>query len=226
MPLKTLWSREALCFRDIHFVPAQHMLKMQHMSLRYLKSLIQDDTFQPASYKPTNYNGSTAILIVFHSDREHKGVEHIFIGLVVRREESSIYMQVDILTFMESIEVDLKKARDMHEEGLDPGRRHSYCLLLTNYRGFMAIPTDPPYCLVYRIVYHENIEDPSHFNTSANPSGMCTHSCMCHTLLQHADMEQLHQRTFEGSRLIIPCGEQYRTLFPKIVAPRNQQGSH
>ena len=133
-------------------------------------------------------------------------------------------MQADILTFTESIEVDLKKVRDMCEEGLDPGGRHSYCLLLTNYRGIMAIPTDPPYCLVYPIVYRENVEDQSHFNTSASPSGMCTHACMCCVLLQHANMEPLHWRTFKGSCLIIPHGAQYRTLFPEIISLCNHQG--
>ena len=161
---------------------------------------------------------------MFHSDREHKGVELIFIGLVVHCKESSIYMQADILTFMKSIEVDLKKVRDMCEEGLDPGRRHSYCLLLTNYGSIMAILKDPPYCLVYPIVYHKNVEDPSHFNTSASSSGMQTHACMYCTLLKHVDMEPLHQRTFKGSHLIIPHGMQYRTLFPEIVALCNHQG--
>ena len=198
--------------------PAQHTLKMQCVSLRYLKSQIQNDTFQPVSYRPTNYSGTTTILIVFHSDRDHKGIEHIFIGLVVHHEESSIYMQADILTFVESIEVDLKKARDMHEVGLDQGRRHSYCLLLANHGGIVAIPTDPPYCLVYPIVYDKNVEDKSHFNTSASPSGMHTHVCMCHALLQHVDMVPLHQRTFQGSHLIILHSAQYRTLFPEIIA--------
>ena len=83
------------------------MLKMQHVPLKYLKTLIQDDTFQPVSYKPTEYSETTAILIVFHSDREHKGVEHIFIGLVVCQEESSIYIQADILIFVQSIEAEV-----------------------------------------------------------------------------------------------------------------------
>ena len=97
-------------------------------------------------------------------------------------------------------------------EGLDPGGRHSYCLLLTNYGGIMAIPTDPPYCLVYPIVY------------------LCqplrnVHTCLhCCTLLQHVDMEPFHQRTFEGSCLIIPYCVQYRTLFLEIVALCNHRG--
>ena len=161
---------------------------------------------------------------MFHSDREHKGIEHIFIGLVVCHEESSIYMQADILTFVESIEVDLKKVRDMHEVGLDQGRRCSYCLLLAYYRDIMAIPTDPPYCLVYPIMYHKNAEDKSHFNTSTSPSGMHTCVCMCRALLQHVDMEPLHQRTFEGSHLIIPHSAQYRTLFLEIIALCNHWG--
>ena len=80
------------------------------------------------------------------------------------------------------------------------------------------------HCLVYPIVYCKNVEDPSHCNTSASPSGMHTCTCMCHTLLQHADMGPLCWRTFKGSHLIIPCSTQYRTLFPEIVALHNHQG--
>ena len=109
MPSKTLRSCKVLCFRDIHFAPVQHTLNVQHVSLRYLKSLIHDNAFQPVSYEPTEYSGTTTIPIVFHSNREHKGIEHIYIGLVVCHEKHSIYMQADILNFVETIEADLKK---------------------------------------------------------------------------------------------------------------------
>ena len=52
---------------------------------------------------------------------------------------------------------------------------------------------------------------------------MCTCTCVSRALLQHMDMDPFHQRTFEGSCLIIPCSVQYRTLFPEIIAPCNHQ---
>ena len=87
----------------------------------------------------------------------------------------------------------------------------------------MAIPTDPPYFLVYPIVYNDG-EDQNHFYTAASPSGMCTRSCMCLPQLQHVDKDLVHWRTYEGSCLIILCGAQYRTLFPEIAMPHNHWG--
>ena len=118
----------------------------------------------------------------------------------------------------------LKKARDRCAQNKDPGGVCSYSLLIANYGGIMAIPTDPPYCLVYPIVYNDDTEDQNHFNTAASPSGMHTHACMCHTLLQHVDKDPDHRKTYEGSHLIIPCGAQYRTLFLEIVVPGNHWG--
>ena len=85
----------------------------------------------------------------------------------------------------------------------------------------MAIPTNPPYCLVYPTVYSDDAEDQNHLNTAASPSGMHTHSCMCCTLLQHVHRDPVHQRTYEGNHFVIPQCTQYRTLFPEIVAPCN-----
>ena len=88
----------------------------------------------------------------------------------------------------------------------------------------MAIPTDPPFCLVYPTVYNDDTEDQNHFNTAASPSGMCTRSYICCTLLQHADKDPVCWITYEGSHLVIPHSPQYRTLFPEITAPSNHQG--
>ena len=90
--------------------------------------------------------------------------------------------------------------------------------------GIMAVPTDPPYCLVHPTVYNDDTEDQNHFNTAASPSGTCTCSCICHTLLQHAGKDPVYWRTYEGSHLVIPHGAQYRTLFPEIIAPCNHWG--
>ena len=96
---------------------------------------------------------------------------------------------------MKAIEADIKKVRDRHTQNKDPGRVCSYVLLVANYGGIMAIPTNPPYCLVYPTLYNEDTEDQNHFITPASPSGMHTCACMCQALLQHADMDPVHWRT-------------------------------
>ena len=77
---------------------------------------------------------------------------------------------------------------------------------------------------MYLTVYNDDAEDQNHFNIAASPSGMCTHAYMCCALLQLMDKDPDHQRTYEGSCLVVPHGTQYRTLFPEIVTPHNHWG--
>ena len=212
---------EALHLRDTCFAPQQCTLNVQWVSLFYLRSLVPDNAFQPEGFKPDAYSHTMAILIIFLSDKEHQVIEHVHISLVVWCEECCLYMPNGILPFMKSIEADLQKVWDRCTENKDPDGAHLYSLLIANYGGAMAVPTDPPYC---PSMYNTGVEDQNHFNTGASPSGLCTHSCICCTLLQHADIEPIHQRTYEGSHLIIPHGAQYRTLFPEIAAPCNHWG--
>ena len=206
LPRDMMTSHEALCFGGIHFMLPQCTLNMQWVFLVYLKSLVADNSFQPEGIKPNAYSNTTAILIVFLSDEEHQGREHVHISLVVYCEGCCLYMQDRILPFVKSIEVDLKKVRDPCTQNKYPGVVHSYSLFIANYGGIMAIPTDPPYCLVHPAVYNDDVEDQNHFNTAASPSEMCTCSCICHALLQHTDKDPVCQRTYEGSCLVIPCG--------------------
>ena len=129
---------------------------------------------------------------LYSSDKKHECIQHIHFGLLVCCEECNLYMQEGILPLVKFIEADLKKVRDRHAQNKDPGWVHSYALLVANYGSIMAIPTDPPYCLVYPTVYNEDMEDQNHFNTAASSSGMCTHACICHTLLQLMDKDPDH----------------------------------
>ena len=174
LPWDVMTGYEALCLRDIHFAPLQWTLNMQWVSLIYLKSLVTDNAFQPEGIKPDAYCHITAILIVFLSNAEHQVIEHVHIGLVVWHEGCCLYMQNGILPFMKSIEANLKKVRHRHAQNKDPSRAHSYSLLIANYGGVMAVPTDTPYCLVYPTMYNDDAENQNHFNTAASLSGLHT----------------------------------------------------
>ena len=145
-------------------------------------------------------------------------------SLMVHHVGCHLYTQDGILPFVKSTEEDLAKVRERHACNKDIGGAHSYTLLVANYGGIMAVPTGPPYCLVYPIMYNAGAEDQTHFNTVANPSGMCTCVCMCCSLLQLMDKDPRNRRTFEGSRLIVPHGTQYQSLFLEITTPCNHQG--
>ena len=90
-------------------------------------------------------------------------------------------------------------------------------MLVANFGGLMAIPTDPPYCLVYPNTYSEEValENQNHFNTTGGPPGLHTSSCICCTLLQHADLTEVQRQKYNGSCLIVPRGTQYK-IFPDI----------
>ena len=66
-----LTSQEGLHFGDIRFALPWPALNMQCISLRYLKSLISDNCFQPEGMPSDAVSGSTAILIIFLSDEQH-----------------------------------------------------------------------------------------------------------------------------------------------------------
>ena len=199
---------------------------MQCVSLTYLKSLISDNCFQPEGMPSDAVSGSTAILIAFLSDEQHMAIQHVHIGLVVQHIGCNLYDQDGIPPFINSIEEDLKKARQKWDMGKDPGRVCSYTMLVTNFFGIMAIPTDPPYCLVYPVNYSDDVatKNQNHFNTTVSLPGLCTCSCICCALLQHADLMEAHRWKYNGSHLIVPCGAQYKTLFPEITMPHNHRG--
>ena len=137
----------------------QNTLNIQQVSLTYLKSLVSDNSFQPEGMKLDSYSSSIAILLVFLSDEEHQSIKHMHIGLVVHHGGCNLYTQDGILPFMKSLEENLAKVRNRCAGGKDAGGACSYTLLVANYGGIMAVPTDPPYCLGYPTVYNDGVED-------------------------------------------------------------------
>ena len=161
---------------------------------------------------------TTAILLVFLSDVQHKTIEYVHIGLVVCCAGCQLYEQKAIPLFIRSIEDDLKKARSKWAAGKDPGKVCSFSMFIGNFGSLMAVPTDPPYCLVYPNIYSNKVppEDKNHFNIKGGPPGLCSHTCICHTLLEHADLSEAHRQKYHGSCLAIPPGAQYNHLLPEI----------
>ena len=225
LPDEMLTSQEGLHFRDICFVPLWCTLNIQHISLTYLKSLISDNCFQPEGTPSDAVSGSMAILIVFLSDEQHTTIQHVHLSLMVCCVSCNLYDQDGILPFINSIEEDLKKARQRWDAGKDPGGVHSYAMLVTNFGGIMAIPMDPPYCLVYPMIYSDDVanKNQNHFNTTGSPPGLHTCACICCTLLQHADLTEAHKWKYNGSHMIVPHSAQYKTLFPEITMPHNHR---
>ena len=167
---------------------------------------------------------TTAILLVFQADSQHEEITDVYMGFVVHRVKSHLYVLDQILDFVKDIEVDLQVAHDALKVGGDPGKRRAFCLFVSNFGGTMSIPTDLPYCLVYPTSYIRDA-DVDHFDTCNNPAGMCLHHCICHATFQYNNDEPKECTNYAGSRLILPHRAQYNDrLFPTILEPWNHCG--
>ena len=76
--------------------------------------------------------------------------------------------------------------RDALKARGDPGKRCTFCLFVSNFRGTMSIPTELPYFLVYPTSYVRDLE-PDHFDTRNNLVGTRLHCCICHATLQYVN---------------------------------------
>ena len=195
------------------------------VSFTYFTSLVCENHFQPEGKTMDAASHTTAILLVFLSDDQHETIEYVHSGLVVHHASCQLYEQKSIPWFIKFTEDDLKKARSKQAAGKDPGEVHSFSMFVSNFGGLMAVPTDPPYCLMYPNIYSNEVppEDKSHFNVKGGPPRLCTCTCIGHTLLQHADLSKAHRWKCHGSHLIIPWGAQYSHLLSEITMPCNHQ---
>ena len=144
-----LTGQEGLHYGDIHYLPLQHTLKMQHVPYTYFTSLVHENHFQPEEMTIDTASHTTAILLVFLSDDQHETIKYVHIGLVVHCICCQLYEQKAIPFFIKSIEDDLRKARLKWAAGKDPGEVCSFSMFVGNVGSLMAVPTDPPYCLMY-----------------------------------------------------------------------------
>ena len=87
----------------------------------------------------------------------------------------------------------------------------------------MAVPTDPPYYHMYPNIYSTTVphEDRHHFSVKGSCPWLCTHTCICHTLLQHTNLSEAHRWKYHGGHLVIPQGVQYSHLLPKMTMSCN-----
>ena len=206
-------------------MPMHHMLLMQRIPYQYFSNMVKDHAFQPVKAVLKDVSDTTAILLVFVSVNQLTSIVHVHIRLVVHHISSQINEPKAIPQFIQYIKADLKHTKEKQEASSSTLREQSYCMFVANFGGIMALPTDPPYCLEYLNIYSSTIpeKDRHHFNIGGSPPGVCTHMCICCTLLQHADMSTDHRQQHHGSHLVIARGAQYDHLLPKIMMPCNHQ---
>ena len=106
IPGEMLSSHNSLHFGDICFMPQQHSLHTQWISLHYLKCLIENKASQPDSFEDSMYSCSMPVFLIFLSDDELTAIKHMHIGLIVHHMDSKLFNQDGILPFINSIEND------------------------------------------------------------------------------------------------------------------------
>ena len=193
IPWETLHSQDGLNLGDIHFCPLRQTLCMQCISLNCLWKLITEGTFMPPQLEgPPELSGTTAILLAFQADSQHEEITDVYMGLIVHRVESHLYTPDQILDFIKDIEVNFQVVHDAPKARGNPSKRHAFCLFVSNFRGTMSIPWDPPYCLVYLTSY---VMD----------------ACTTASAVPHYSSPMMTRTVYRilGSHLILPCRAQY-----------------
>ena len=74
LPSELLSSQEGLHYGDMHYMPLQCMLKMQHKPYNYFINLVWENNFQLVGTTMDNTSNTTVILLVFMSDDQLKTI--------------------------------------------------------------------------------------------------------------------------------------------------------
>ena len=207
---------------DIWFMPAWWTLEMQCLGLADFEALIDQNAFQPPDTPASSVSHTTTLLLTFHIEADLKDIGHVNIGLIVHCQGCNFYEQDAIHGYMGSIRTGLVVTKKYRVVGCKLPVQ-SYVLLVGNFGGRIAVPTNPPYCLMYVNTYSSTVPllEWTPFNTAGSPPDLHLGKCMCCTLLQVADLSMERKWQYAGSHLIIPHGTQFTNRFPTIVEPHN-----
>ena len=154
-------------------MPAWWTLEMQCLGLVDFKVLINQNAFQPPGTLASSVSHTTAPLI-FHADADLKDIGHVSIGLIMHCQGCNFYQQDAIHGYMGSIRDDLVVTRKKYGVVGCKLPTQSYALLVGNFGGRIAIPTNPPYCLIYANTYLSTVPllEQTPLNTAGSPPGL------------------------------------------------------
>ena len=107
-----LSGQEELHYGDMHYMPLQHMLKMQCVPYNYFINLVWENDFQPVGTTMDDASNTTTILLVFTSDDQLQAIKYIHSRLVVCHAGCQLYEPRSIPCFTQSIDDDLKRTRE------------------------------------------------------------------------------------------------------------------
>ena len=212
---------------DIQYCPQIPTLQMQHVSLNTLLSYVSKSHFCPKDASSAKASKETAILLLFISNASYTDIEYVHIGLVMICRGYKVGNQASIVPYLSFIQNQLAemcvRAQIMKSSLSWP---HSFCLFVEDYESMMAPPTEPPYCLVYPISFFNDMPKDlkNQLHTDLFPPGLHCWECVCHWLIQWANLHKKWETLMGGSHFLLPHGAQYDdNPLAWLIRPQNHR---
>ena len=227
LPMEVEWGNVGLQVGDIRYCPQIPMLWMQRVSLNTLLSYVSESRFCPKDASSAKASKETAILLLFISNTSYTDIEYVHTGLVMIRRGYKVDDQASIVPYALFIQNQLAETRMRAQtrKGSLPQPR-SFCLFVEDYKSMMAPPTEPPYCLVYPIRFFNDTpaDLTNQLHTDLFPPGLCCWECVCHQLIQRANLHEKWETIMGGSHFLLPRGAQYdENPIPQLIRPQNHR---
>ena len=90
----------------------------------------------------------------------------------------------------------------------------------------MVLPMEPLYCLMYLICFFNDTPTDlrNQLHTDLLPPGLCCRECVCHRLIQRANLHEKWETIMGGSHFLLPHRAQYNdNLLPQLIRPQNHR---
>ena len=90
----------------------------------------------------------------------------------------------------------------------------------------MVPPMEPLYCLMYLICFFNDTPTDlrNQLHTDLLPPGLCCRECVCHRLIQRANLHEKWETIMGGSHFLLPHRAQYDdNLLPQLIRPQNHR---
>ena len=227
LPMEVEWRNVSLQVGNIQYCLQIPMLQMQHVSLNTLLSYVSESRFCPKDASSMKASKGTAILLFFVSNTSYTDIEYIHIRLVVIRQGYKVGNQASIVPYTSFIQNQLVETRMRAQTRKSSlSRPCSFCLFVEDYESMMVPPTEPPYCLVYPIHFFN--DTPADLRNQLHmdlfPPSLRCRECVCHWLIQRANLHKKWETIMGDSHFLLPHGAQYdENLLPRLIRLQNHR---
>ena len=227
LPTEVEQGNVGLQVGDIWYCQQIPTLRMQRVSLNTLLSYVSKSHFCPKEASSVKASKETAILLLFISNASYTDIEYIHIGLFVIRRGYKVGDQSSLVLYVSFIQNQLAEMRVQAQTRKSSLRLpHSFCLFIEDYESMMAPPTEPLYCLVYPIhFFNDTPEDlKNQLHTDLFPQGLHCRECVCHQLIQRANLHEKWETIMGGSRFLLLRRAQYDdNQLPQLIRLQNHR---